>query len=94
MDENKRDVYGAVAVSAMAERHVGSVEDGVICTPPNIQPNVTAVMCRNNNDINEETQCGHGSTHCTIGIIIRIPVQPGGAAASGSRAQTTSTRGD
>ena len=35
---------------------------------------------------------GHGTTHCTNGIIIQRVVQPSGDARSGPRAQTTSTR--
>ena len=77
----------------MAERHIGLVEDGVSYTHPNIQPNVPVVMCWDNTDINEETLSGHGTTHCTNGIIIQRAVQPSGAAASGPRAQTTSTKG-
>ena len=75
------------------ERHIGLVEDGAIYTHPNIQPNVLVVMCWDNTDINEETLSGHGTTHCTNGIIIQRAARPSGAAASGPRAQATSTRG-
>ena len=77
----------------MAERHIGLIEGGAIYTPPNIQPNVHVVMCWDNTDINEETLSGHGTTHCTNGIIIQRAVQPSGAAVFGPRAQTTSTVG-
>ena len=40
--------------TAIAERHIGLVEDGgAIYTPPNIQPNVAVVMCWDS--INEKT---------------------------------------
>ena len=54
----------------MAERHIRLVEDGASYTPPNIQPSVPVVTCWDTN-INEETPSGHGTTHCTNGIIIQ-----------------------
>ena len=78
----------------MVERHIGLVEDGAIYTHPNIQPNVLVVMCWDNTDINEETPSGHGTTHCTNGIIIQRAARPSAAAASGPLAQTISTRGE
>ena len=79
---------------AIAERHIGLVEDGgAIYTPPNIQPNVAVVMCWDSTDINEETLSGHGTTHYTNGIVIKRDVQPSGAVASEPRAQNTRTRG-
>ena len=73
--------------TTMAERHIGLLEEGVIYTPPNIQPNVPVVMCWDNNDINEETLTGHGTTHCTNGILIQRSVPPGVNAASAPRIQ-------
>ena len=78
---------------AMTERHIGLVEDGAIYTTPSIKPNVPAVMCLDNTNINEETLSGHDTTHCTNGIIIQRAVHTSGATASGPRARTTSTRG-
>ena len=73
--------------TAMAERHIGLLEEGVIYTLPNIQPNVPVVMCWDNNDINEETLTGHGTTHCTNGILIQRSVPPGVDATSAPRIQ-------
>ena len=50
------------------------VEDGVIITKT-IRPNVPVVFCWDNSDINEETLSGHGTTHCTNGIVIQCEVQ-------------------
>ena len=73
--------------TAMAERHIGLLEEGVIYTPPNIQPNVPVVTCWDNKDINEETLTGHGTTHCTNGILIQRSVPPGVDAESAPRIQ-------
>ena len=73
--------------TAVAERHIGLLDEGVIYTPPNIQPNVSVVMCWDNNDINEETLTGHSTTHCTNGILIQRSVPPGVNAASAPRIQ-------
>jgi hypothetical protein len=66
----------------MAERNVRQVEESAIYTPPNIQPNVPIVLCWDNNDINEETVRGHGTTHCTNGMIIQRKVNPNPPTAS------------
>ena len=57
--------------TSMASRHLVDSEDGTVYTPNNIQPNVPVITCWDNNDINEETISGHGTTHCTNGIIIQ-----------------------
>ena len=44
-------------------------------------------MCWDNNDINEETLTGHGTTHCTNGILIQRSVPPGVDATSAPRIQ-------
>lgn len=55
--------------TAMAEKQLDECENG-ICLPSNIQPNVFSVFCWDNNDIQEETLNGKGTTHCTNGIVI------------------------
>ena len=43
--------------------------------PKTIHPHVPVVVCWDNNDINEETLSGHGTTHCTNEIVIQREVQ-------------------
>ena len=61
--------------TSMAERQIAQAVDGYVYIPPKIQSHVPVVMCRDNNDINEEALSGHGTTHCTNGIVIQRTVQ-------------------
>ena len=42
--------------------------------PSSCQPNVFGTFCWDNNDLQEETLSGHGTTHCTNGIVIQETV--------------------
>ena len=55
----------------MTNRHLEDSEDGTMCMPTNILPNVPVIMCWDDNDFNEETISCHGTIHCTNGIIIQ-----------------------
>ena len=61
--------------TSMVERQIAQAVDGYVYIPPKIQSHVPVVMCWDNNDINEETLSGHGTTHCTNGIVIQRTVQ-------------------
>ena len=56
--------------TALAEEYL-EMQEGGISLPSNVQPNVFALWCWDNNDILEETLSGKGTTHCTNGIIIQ-----------------------
>ena len=61
--------------AGMAEKMMEQ-QDGVF-VPTNISKGKGFVhFCWDNNDINEETPSGSGTTHCTNGIIIQRKVQP------------------
>ena len=49
------------------EAHVATV-------PSNIRSSVFTVFCWDNNDINEDTPSGAGTTHCTNGIVVQQQV--------------------
>ena len=56
----------------MAEKLVQQqTQDGDVFVPSNINPSMFATFCWDNNDINEETLSGAGTTHCTNGIVIQ-----------------------
>ena len=61
--------------TAFAQRYLTNIEEDGVFIPRNIHPNVPVVFCWDNNDINEETLSGHGTTHCTNGIVIQREVQ-------------------
>ncbi len=42
--------------------------------PSNCQPEVFGTFCWDNSDLQEETLSGHGTTHCTSGIVIQQTV--------------------
>ena len=61
--------------AGMAEKMMDQ-QDGVF-EPTNISKGKGFVhFCWDDNDINEETPSGSGTTHCTNGIIIQWSVQP------------------
>ena len=49
------------------------------------------VMCWYNNDINEGTLSGHGTTHCTNGVVIQRTVQRNAMYSWHPRGKRTST---
>ena len=56
--------------TAMAEKQIQHQSSG--CVPPsNIVPGVFSIFCYDNNDLQEETLSGKGTTHCTNGIVIQ-----------------------
>lgn len=59
--------------TAIAEAQLSS-QQGRSFLPSNIQENVPAIFCWDNNDILEETLSGKGTTHCTNGIVIQRKV--------------------
>lgn len=61
--------------TAFAQRYLTNIEEDGVYIPKTIHPNVPVVFCWDNNDINEETLSGHGTTHCTNGIVIQREVQ-------------------
>ena len=56
--------------TAIAEKNPHRVERNVYL-PPNIDSNSPVVFCWDNNDLQEETASGAGTTHCTNGIVIQ-----------------------
>ena len=60
---------------AMAERILAQQEHQAAFVPSNITRDSFVVFCWDNNDINEETLTGAGTTHCTNGIAIQRLVQ-------------------
>ena len=53
-------------------RHSSSQDvDGYVYIPPKIQSNVPIIMRWCSNDTNEGPLSGHGTTHCTNGIVIQ-----------------------
>ena len=61
--------------TAFAQRYLTNIEEDGVYIPKTIHPHVPVVFCWDNNDINEETLSGHGTTHCTNGIVIQREVQ-------------------
>ena len=61
--------------TAFTQRCLTKIEADGVYIPKALHPNIPVVFCWNNNDINEETLSGHGTTHCTNGIIIQREVQ-------------------
>ena len=61
--------------TAFAQPCLTKMEVDGVYIPKALHPNVPVVFCWNNNDINEETLSGHGTTHCTNGLIIQREVQ-------------------
>ena len=58
--------------TGMAEKLVQQqTQHGDVFVPSNINPSMFATFCWDNNDINEETLSGAGTTHCTNGIVIQ-----------------------
>ena len=55
--------------TAMAKCHLDRATDGEAFFPSNINPSLRVSLCFDNNDINEETLSGSGTTHCTNGIM-------------------------
>ena len=55
----------------MAERHLERTHEGEVFFPSNVNPSSRVSLCFDNNDINEETLSGSGTTHCTNGIMIQ-----------------------
>ena len=61
--------------TAFAQRYLTNLEEDGVYIPKAIHPDVPVVFCCDNNDINEVTLSGHGTTHCTNGIIIQREIQ-------------------
>ena len=59
--------------TAMAEQQLGQQRDDVLL-PSCIIPGVFATLAWDNNDLQEETLSGKGTTHCTNGIIVQRTV--------------------
>lgn len=59
----------------MAEKTLAKQEHQAAFVPSNITRDSFVVLCWDNNDINEETLTGAGTTHCTNGIAIQRQVQ-------------------
>ena len=58
--------------TGMAEKILAQQDGHTTFVPSNISRSGTFVQfCWDNNDINEETLTGHGTTHCTNGIAIQ-----------------------
>ena len=57
--------------TAMAERQIQQQNAGVAIVPSNIRSSGFVTFCWDNNDINEETPSGSGTTHCTNGIVVQ-----------------------
>ena len=56
--------------TAMAEKQIQHPTSG--CVPPsNIVHKVFSIFCYDNNDLQEETLSGKGTTHCTNGTVIQ-----------------------
>ena len=56
--------------TSMAVRQAHRQENGCIL-PSNINQGIFIIFAFDNNDLLEETLSGHGTTHCTNGIIIQ-----------------------
>ena len=56
--------------SSMAMKQLQKEKEG-ISLPSNIVPNVFTTFCWDNNDLNEQTLSGSGTTHCTNGILVQ-----------------------
>ena len=56
--------------TAMAEKQIRHQSSGCVL-PSNIVPGVFSIFCYDNNDLQEETLNGKGTTHCTNGIVIQ-----------------------
>ena len=54
----------------MAVRQAQRQENGCIL-PSNISQGIFSIFAFDNNDLLEETLSGHGTTHCTNGIVIQ-----------------------
>lgn len=57
--------------TAMAESRLSQNNADDVYLPSNINPALRDSLCLDNNDINEETLSGSGTTHCTNGIAIQ-----------------------
>ena len=60
--------------TALAMENISQESHHDIFIPQNINLNRPAVFCYDNNDLQEETLSGMGTTHCTNGIIIQRTV--------------------
>ena len=60
--------------TAMAESRLSQNNADDVYLPSNINPAQRVNLCFDNNDINEETLSGSGTTHCTNGIAIQRQV--------------------
>jgi len=76
--------------TAMAKRHLDRATDGEVFFPSNINPSLRVSLCFDNNDINEETLSGSGTTHCTNGIMIQKQMGSRYSAGSNSLERTKS----
>ncbi|XP_078353866.1 uncharacterized protein LOC144638547 [Oculina patagonica] len=56
--------------TALAETQIAKQQNGVL-VPSVSSPNVPGVFCWDNNDLQEETLSGKGTTHCTNGIVVQ-----------------------
>ena len=59
---------------SMALKQIKRQQEGIIL-PSNINTHVFSSICWDNNDLNEHTLSGSGTTHCTNGIIVQRQVQ-------------------
>ena len=57
--------------TAMAESCLNQNNADDVYLPSNINPSQRVSLCFDNNDINEETLTGSGTTHCTNGIALQ-----------------------
>ena len=57
--------------TAIAERFLATVGPDGVFVPSNINRTQPVVFCWDNNDLQEETLSGGGTTHCTNGIVIQ-----------------------
>ena len=56
--------------TAMAEDLIADSGSGCV-TPSNIDARCAVVWAWDNNDLQEETRTGRGTTHCTTGIMVQ-----------------------
>jgi hypothetical protein len=59
---------------SVAQNQIMRQKEG-IPLPSNINKYVFSTLCWDNNDLNEQTLSGSGTTHCTNGIIVQRQVQ-------------------